>query len=270
MIRRRKSITVFLGLAVLTFLLVNVGFSQSTGELESFKTELEDLKAGQQEMQKELKAIKELLKQRPPARQAQPPIQPVDLELNLANSPAKGDQAAPVVLVEFSDYQCPFCGRAFENTFPEIDKHYIQTGKVKYVFRDFPLDSIHKDAAKASEAARCAGDQGKYWEMHDQLFAHRKALGLAKLPGYAQTIGLDMPTFQACLDSGNYAEAVRQDLQDGQKAGVRGTPTFFLGRANGNTSTVKATQRLRGAQAYSNFKKAIDTLLAAKSKEGGK
>ena len=154
MIKMRNWATTFLSLVTMLLLSPNVGLGQSGSDLESFKEELETLRIGQQEIHKELKVIKELLKQAPPPRRAQSPIQPVDLKLNLANSPAKGDPDAPVILVEFSDFQCPYCARANANTFPQIDKKYIQTGKIKYVFRDFPLESIHKDAAKASEAAR--------------------------------------------------------------------------------------------------------------------
>ena len=101
--------------------------------------------------------------------------------------------------------------------------------------------------------------------MHDKLFANRKALDLAKLPGYAESLGLDMPQFQSCLETGKYAEAVNLDLEDGKKAGVRGTPTFFLGKATGDHTKVTATKRLRGAQGFNNFKKAIEDLLTEKS-----
>lgn len=235
--------------------------AEAKDNFDSLRQEIDLLKEGQESIQKSLNEIKKLLKQRPQAPQRKSPIQEVDLELSLANAPSKGDAQAPVVLVEFSDYQCPFCARVAKNTFPQIDKEYVQTGKVRYVFRDFPLESIHKDAAKAAEAARCAGDQGRYWEMHDELFKNRKNLGLEKLPGYARTVGLDIGIFQACLDSGKYGEIVRQDLKDGQKAGVRGTPTFFVGRADGGNQTFKASTRLRGAQGFGSFQKAIEALL---------
>jgi protein-disulfide isomerase len=143
---------------------------------------------------------------------------------------------------------------------PQIEKEYIQTGKVRYVQRDFPIESIHKDAFKAAEAARCAGDQGKYWEMHDRLFANQQALGLKDLPQHAEALGLDASRFQQCVESGKYASAVRKDLADGQAAGVTGTPTFFLGLSDPNSSTVKVLRTLIGAQSYGTFKEAIDSL----------
>ena len=145
---------------------------------------------------------------------------------------------------------------------PQIEKEYIKTGKVKYVARDFPLEAIHKDAFKAAEAAHCAGDQGHYWEMHTRLFANQRALGLKDLPQHAQAQGLDVPKFQRCLESGKYAARIRKDLEDGQKAGVTGTPGFFLGVTVPNDPTVKVIRVLKGAQPYTSFKEAIDSLLS--------
>ncbi len=149
---------------------------------------------------------------------------------------------------------------------PQIERDYIKTGKVKYVVRDFPIESIHPQAFKAHEAANCAGEQGKYWEMHDRLFTNPRALRLKSLSGYAEAIGLDLPTFKKCLSSGKHEAEIRADMDDGVKAGVRGTPTFLLGLTEPNSSKVKATQLIRGAQPYSRFKQAIDRLLASQNK----
>lgn len=146
---------------------------------------------------------------------------------------------------------------------PQIESEYIKTGKLKYVARDFPLESIHKNAFKAAEAAHCAGEQGKFWEMHAGLFANQRALGLSDLANHAQALGLDMPKFQQCLDSGKHAAAIRKDLADGQKAGVTGTPGFFLGVTDPNDQRVKVSRVLKGAQPYASFKEAIDSLLSA-------
>lgn len=145
---------------------------------------------------------------------------------------------------------------------PQIESEYIKTGKVKYVVLDFPLESIHKNAFKAAEAARCAWDQGKFWEMHDRLFANQQALAPDNLPQHAQALGLDVSRFQQCLDSGQYAARIRKDLADGQNAGVTGTPGFFLGVTEPNSPTVKVLRVLKGAQPYANFKEAIDSLLS--------
>jgi protein-disulfide isomerase len=125
---------------------------------------------------------------------------------------------------------------------------------------DFPLESIHKFAFKAAEAARCAGEQGKFWEMHDRLFANQTSLEPAK--AHAEAIGLDVPKFEGCLSSGKYADAIRKDLAEGAKAGVTGTPLFFLAYTDPASSKVKTVARLSGAQPYAAFKAQIDKLLA--------
>ena len=132
---------------------------------------------------------------------------------------------------------------------PLIEKNYVATGKIRYVLRDFPL-GFHALAAKAHESAHCAGEQGKYWEMHDALFTNQKALQPEKLPGYAETAGVaDMAAFDACLEEGRYAELGKQGLVEGSRAGVQGTPSFVLGVTNPD-GTVKGTKFIRGAVSY--------------------
>ena len=181
--------------------------------------------------------------------------------LTLDGDPIKGDRNARLVLVEFTDYQCPFCARHVRDTFPQLEADYIKTGKLRYVTREFPLESIHPQAFKASEAALCAGDQGKYWEMHARLFANQRALGADQLGAHAQAVGLDEAKFSQCLSGGTKAAKVRRDLADGAKAGVTGTPAFFLGVADG--ATVKVVRVIKGAQPLASFKEAIDSALAA-------
>jgi protein-disulfide isomerase len=174
-----------------------------------------------------------------------------------------GKQDARVTIVEFSDYQCVFCARHSRDTFPQIDREYIQTGRVRYVVRDFPIESIHPQAFKAHEAAHCAGEQGKQWAMHEKLFSNQRALSVSDLTAHAQSLGLEMPRFEKCLSSGQYAARIRQSFEEGRRLGVRATPTFFIGLAESNNSTVKAMQRVIGAQPYSAFKAAIDQVLSA-------
>lgn len=145
---------------------------------------------------------------------------------------------------------------------PQIDNDYIKTGKIKYVFRDLPLESIHKNAFKAAEAASCASEQGKFWEMHDRLFANQATLAPTNLPSHAEAIGLDMAKFQQCLDSGKYAAEIRKSMAEAGDAGIAGTPTFLLGFTEPNSSKVKVLKVLRGAQPYTAFKDAIDAALS--------
>lgn len=142
-----------------------------------------------------------------------------------------------------------------------IHRFYITTGKVKYVARDFPLESIHPQALKAAEATHCPEEQDKYWEMRARLFANQRALGPGDLPQHAGALGLEPAAFQQCLDSGNYASKIRQDLADGKKAGVNATPSFFLGLTEPTDPKVKVLRMLKGAQPYPAFKDAIDSLL---------
>lgn len=159
---------------------------------------------------------------------------------NLADDdPVLGNPDAPVTIVEFSDFQCPFCRRLYFQTLPQIKEQYIKTGKVKFVYRDFPLTGIHDLAQKYAEGAECADEQGKFWLMHDKIFDEQERLGQGTIFDYtaediktwARELGLDGAKFDECLDSGKYADEVQRDLSDGQRAGVQGTPgTFVNGR----------------------------------------
>lgn len=166
-----------------------------------------------------------------------------------ANDPVRGVATAPVTIVEFSDYQCPFCARV-NPTLDQVRKTYGD--KVKIVFKDFPLPN-HPQAPKASEAAHCAGEQGKYWEMHDLMFANQKALNVPELKQYATTLGLDATKFTQCLDSGKHASLVAAGMAQGERMGVNSTPTLYInGRA------------LIGAQPFEAFKAVIDEELSRK------
>jgi protein-disulfide isomerase len=175
----------------------------------------------------------------------------VDMAKLLDDDAVNGDKDAPVTIVEFSDYECPFCARFFDQTYSQIKEKYIDTGKVKLIFRDFPL-SFHTQAQKAAEAAECAGEQGKYYDMHDKLFAEGVAGGVASFKGYAKSLGLDTAKFDSCLDNGDMASEVQKDFLDGQQAGVQGTPGFFV---NGVP--------ISGAQPFSVFEQVIEAALSS-------
>lgn len=153
-------------------------------------------------------------------------------------------------------------------TWPQIDRDYVRTGKVKYVSMDYPL-AFHKYAFKAHEAANCADEQGKYWEMHDRIYAKKgsTAPNYNELLGHAAAIRLDFSTFKRCLDSGKHAAEIRKDLVAGEEAGVKGTPTFMLGFTVPNDPEIEVLKILRGALPYSSFKKAIDELLSITQKK---
>jgi protein-disulfide isomerase len=235
--------------------------TQASEELKALRQELEAIKEGQGRLQKDVQEIKAILQGARAA--AQPPqVQPQNVVLTFDGEPTKGDKSARVVLVEFTDYQCPFCGRYVRDAYAQIEAEYIKTGKLRYVIREFPLESIHPQAFKAAEAALCAGDQGKYWELHDRLFANQRALAPEQLAAHAQAVGADEAKFNECLQRGVKTAKVRKDLDDGLKAGVTGTPAFFVGVADGGT--VKVARVVKGAVPFAAFKEAIDAVLAAK------
>lgn len=167
---------------------------------------------------------------------------------------ALGDPNAPVMIVEFSDFQCPFCRKFYKETLPQIKKDYIAAGKVKFVYRDFPLVQIHPGATPAAEGAECAKEQGKFWEMHDAIFNEQEKQGSGTVQftaldvkKWAANIGLDTAKFNQCLDAGTYKQEVEKDLADGSAAGVNGTPATFV---NGRL--------VSGAQPFAAFKVIID------------
>jgi len=188
-------------------------------------------------------------------------VVPSIIDVTFDNQPIIGDLDAPITIVEFSDFQCPFCSRFHEQTLPAIMENYVDTGKVNFVYRDLPLD-FHPNANPASIAAECANEQGKFWEYHDVLFQNQaqwQGLGpedfVSNAKQFASDIGLESASFETCLSSSEIASAVSQDARDAASYGATGTPTFFIG--NEKDGFVK----LVGAQPYSAFETEIDSQL---------
>jgi protein-disulfide isomerase len=170
-------------------------------------------------------------------------LEPYRVPIEVGDAPVRGNPKAPVTIVEFSDFQCPFCARAR----PTVNRvREVYGDKVRFVFRHFPLN-FHPQAEKAGEAAACAREQGKFWEMHDRLWANPGKLQPAELKEHAAALGLDAGAFGQCLDSGRYAGLVQQDIEQGARYGVSGTPAFFV---NGRP--------LVGAQPFESFAQVID------------
>jgi protein-disulfide isomerase len=176
-------------------------------------------------------------------------LEPLRFEVAADGFPALGPADAPVTIVEFSDFECPYCAKVGP-TLKQVLDHYGD--QVRLVFRHYPLTSVHKQAQEAAEAALCAAEQGKFWEMHDSLFADQKDLSVGRLKATAGTLGLDQDAFSQCLDSNRQAEAVVTDVRAAMKAGVSGTPAFFI---NGRPVT--------GAVGFEKLAEIIDEELAA-------
>ncbi len=174
-------------------------------------------------------------------------LEPYRVPVELAGAPVRGNPKAPVTIVEFSDFQCPFCVRA-RPTVARVREVYGD--RVRFAFRHYPLD-FHPQAQKAGEAAACAGEQDRFWQMHDRLWENTQKLAVPELKAHAQALGLDTTAFAGCLDSGRHAGLVERDLQAGQEYGVSGTPAFFV---NGRP--------LIGAQPFEAFQQVIDDELA--------
>jgi protein-disulfide isomerase len=180
-------------------------------------------------------------------------FEPLRFSVDAKGSPSLGPATAPVVLVLFSDFQCPYC-RGMSTTFKEVSKKYGD--KVRLVFRQFPLTNIHPFAQGAAEASLCAAAQSRFWEMHDLLFQNQKSLSVKDLKSYAEKLGLDTAAFNACVDSKRFAPQVREDLRAGASAGTDGTPALYI---NGRF--------LNGNRPFEQIAEIVDEELQAKSKE---
>ena len=211
----------------------------------------------------ELKSIHQVLltQQNANAVKVAPAAAPVSdkVQMKLASGwYSIGRDDAPVTLVEFTDYQCPFCRKYQTDTFAELKKNYIDTGKVRFISRDLPLD-FHPYAQKAAEAARCAGDQNKYWELRDHMITNSADLSQDAILKMAQSDSLDMASFRACLDADKHKAEIQKDAADAGALGISGTPTFVIGKT---AKDEIAGVRIVGAVPYSVFDSTIKDLLA--------
>ena len=197
--------------------------------------------------------------------QNQQPTGPVSVSSD--DDPVLGDKNAPLTMIEFSDYECPFCKRHFTDVYPQLKKDYIDTGKLKLVFRDFIAVPSHNPLATSQAiAASCAKDQGgdsMYFRYHDAIFtktiSNGNGMAVSELPAIAKSLGLNVSTFQSCLDSNKYKDEVAKDVADASKAGVNGTPSFFVGKSS-QDGTIQGTI-IVGAQPFAAFKVIIDEML---------
>jgi len=235
--------------------------AQTSSELAELRKQIEDLRATQLAIQKDVQEIRAILLRVTEPSPARGPVTEVSLDVPVAGRPVKGSAQATVAIVEFSDYQCPFCGRYVAQTLPRIASDYIASGKVQYFFVNFPIESLHPQAFRAHEAALCAGEQGKYWEMHDRLFANQKALAEEDLAGHAEAVGLDMGEYDACFESSRSAARVREDQALGQRVGVGGTPLFLVGTIDAGGTSVQVVRAISGAQPFAVFKQTLDEAL---------
>ena len=202
----------------------------------------------------ELRQIRQLLQQQ---NKPQTPPGPTKAALNLQGGEMLGSKSAPITMVEFTDYQCPFCQRFHTTVFSELKKNYIDTGKVRFYSRDLPLDSMHPNAMRAAQAARCASEQGQYWTLRDIMGANPSKLDLDSLVSDAAGLKMDTGKFKSCVESEKYKQAVQTDVLDAMKIGADGTPTFVIGKS---TADGVDGEVMVGAMPYEVFDRKLKSL----------
>lgn len=207
----------------------------------------------------ELRQIRQLLdKQQKPATPPAAPAPPEKVRLKLGKEFALGRSDAPLVMVEYTDYQCPFCNRFYTTTFVELKKQYIDTGKMRFISRDLPLE-FHQHSMKAAEATRCAGEQDKFWQMKDSLMINYARVTPELIASLAKELKLETTRFQACMDSGKYVPAIKEGMTAASAIGINGTPSFLLGKVTGEYLDGYV---IVGAQSYAAFDAKAKELLA--------
>lgn len=249
-----------ISIAVSCFLNIGPALAKTSDELKALQQEIQGLQQGQVQIQKDLAEIKKLLEKPTRAAAAKPAFKPTDLELGDVSQ--RGVNDAPVTLIEYSDYQCPYCKRHATSVMPSLIKSYVDTGKLRFIMREYPITNLHTRAVAASEAALCAGDQDQYWAMHDSLFDDQKANADENFKQNAASIGLDASAFAECMSSNKFAERIKADQAEGQNLGISGTPSFVVGLTDpDDPSKVHLTRFIRGAQSLQAFTAVIDELL---------
>ncbi len=199
----------------------------------------------------------------PTSAPAPPPLAPeVDMQKLATGGLKMGSDTAPVILVEYSDYQCPFCRKFWLQDYPSLKAQYIDTGKVQLVYKDFPLE-FHPAAEMSAEAVACAQEQGQGWALHDRIFAQQAEIGTGTVQytetdvkTWASALPINMTVFDGCLDSGKYAQAVNESLNEASSLGMKGTPSFMIGKRDGSNVVP-----IVGALPYGTFSATIDQLL---------
>ena len=236
-------------------------------EIAALRRQVQELRDQQAQMQQELTAIKNflqaLMQQARPQGAAQEPDVPglIGATVPTAGEPVLGSRSARLTIMEVSDYHCPFCKKQALETFPQLDAEYIKSGKVQYMFVDYPIAQLHPTAARAHEAANCAAEQGKYWEMHRSLFTSPVAKDDATLMAVAKGAGLDAARLQACLTSGKFTTAVQTSVDRMEALGIQGTPMILIGLTPAPGQPMKVVKFVYGAQPFGAFKATLDALL---------
>jgi protein-disulfide isomerase len=208
----------------------------------------------------ELRQIRQLLERQSAGPQAQQPPKVTRATLNMEGVAMLGSKDAPLTIVEYTDYQCPFCQRFHVTVFNDLKKNYIDTGKVRFYSRDLPLD-FHPNAMRAALAARCAADQGQFWKLRDIMGANPDKLDMDHIAGFATDLKMDMKPFRACVESEKYKNAIQTDVLEAMKVGANGTPTFVIGKS---TADGVEGEVMEGAMPFPTFEQKLKEAEAGK------
>lgn len=220
--------------------------------LKSLQAEVEELKEGQRQLIEQVEALQKELAGRPPIVPVEPEVHPPPvITQRILGEPFRGSESARVAIIEYSDFNCSYCAKYATNIFPLLDKEFIQTGKIRYLFRDFP-DAQDPDSLVKSQVARCVAEQGKFWEMHDRFF--RESLPVLDHPevlvDHARALGFDAVQVNLCVKSGHNRSAIEQLAKAAKRFGVHGTPSFLIGRLSDDGNVLYGTRLMTGAETY--------------------
>ena len=233
-----------------------------TQELRKLQDEVHHLEAQQQQILDGLEELKKLAR----GGNGPPPVKAPE-KVSVAGESFRGEAGASLAIIEYADFECPFCRRFEHDTYPQIRDAYIKTGKVKYFYRDFPL-AFHEHSMSAAQAAHCAGEQGKFWEMHDSLFEEPAALSVADVQRRAGALGLDVGRLEACVSASHPDGPIQKNMSEAAQMQINGTPTFLIGTVGPNGDIVNVRQTMVGAYPFEAFKAKIEPLLAGKAAGG--
>jgi protein-disulfide isomerase len=250
-----KRIGGILGLAVLV--VVGAQASQPhADDLASLKEEVARLESQQQQILNSLDELKKMMR-----GPGQPALKPPET-MSVAGEPYKGEPNATLAIIEYADFQCPFCRRFEHDVYPQIRDSYINTGKLKYFHRDMPLP-FHDGAMPAARAVHCAAEQGKYWEMHDSLLGDTASLSAADIDERAGKLGLNVSALDSCISSNRFADIIQRSIAEGTQMQISGTPTFIIGTLDAQGKLMSVKKTVVGAYPFDTFKAALEPLLAA-------
>lgn len=229
--------------------------------LDSLQREVDELRSGQKRLLEELSELRRQLREGPGRSEvAAQPEPPAFFTLNVQGEPFRGGTNARVAVVAFSDFNCSFCARFEKEIYPKIDERYVRSGRIRYLFRDLP-DRADADSITKAEAARCAGEQGKFWEMHDQLFADPLPFADETARRHIRTLGIGGADFQACLESHRYLEPIRRSSAMAGRMGIHGTPAFLVGTLDATGNVIRSVRIFTGAESFETFRALLDDLL---------